>query len=72
MTGKFAFFLRRVRFTTKSGTVKTYRVAEVLKIGSDDPPPGDPVYEKYAVLADSEREAMELGSAAMHKMGIVF
>jgi hypothetical protein len=63
--GQFAYFLNRVRYTTKSGTVKTYRVDQVLEIGPDDPPLGDPVYEKYAALGDSEREAMELGGALM-------
>lgn len=68
--GKFACFLNRVRYTTKSGTVKTYRVDQVLEIGPDDPPLGDPIYEKYAVLGDSEGEAMELGSAAKRERGI--
>ena len=67
MNGKFAYFLNRVRYTTKSGTVKTYRVGELLEIGPDDPPPGDAIYSKYAVLGDSDREAMELGAAAMQK-----
>jgi hypothetical protein len=71
MDEKFAFCLQRVRYTTRSGSVKTYRVADVFKVGGpDDPLLGDPVYEKYFVLANSEREAMELGSAEMQKRGI--
>ena len=69
MSKKFAFFLNRVRYTTKSGSIKTYRPCEVLEIGGDDPPPGDPIYEKYAVLGNSEKEAADLGVASMNKRG---
>jgi hypothetical protein len=68
--GKFAYFLYRVRYTTKSGDVKTYHVDQVLEIGSDDPPPEDPIYQKYAVLGDSEKEAIELGSIAKRERGL--
>jgi hypothetical protein len=65
--GKFAFFLTRVRFSTKSRPVKTYRPREVIEIGisPDDPPLGDEVYARHCVVADTEKEAIELGSAAM-------
>lgn len=71
MDEKFAFCLQRVRFTGRSGSVKTYRVTDVFKVGGpDDPPLGDAVYEKYFVLADSEKEARELGAAEMQRRGI--
>ncbi len=65
---KYGFCLTRVRYTAKSGTVKTYRTGEVIKIGGpDDPPLGDEIYQKYFVLGGSEREVRELGVAAMQK-----
>ncbi len=68
---KFAYFLNRVRYQTKSGTIITYRPGDIIEVGTgDNPPDGDPLYEKYSALGETVAEASEKADA-MRRSGTV-